>query len=102
MLYLYLFINCLLWIIVYFNYLVIFYFICGNKGYKEYFIINIFFILVNFDNRVGVVGFIIMIAFVLYFIILIKIDERIGEYIRDRNGVCIRVKLGEVSKLICL
>lgn len=43
-----------------------------------------------------------MIVFVLYFIILIKIDERIGEYIRDRNGVCIRVKLGEVSKLICL
>lgn len=41
-----------------------------------------------------------MIVFVLYFIILIKIDERIGEYIRDRNGVCIRVKLGEVSKLI--
>lgn len=57
-----------------------------------------FFILVNPDNRVGAVGFTTMIAPALYPITLIKIDERTGEHIRDRNGVCIRAKPGEASK----
>lgn len=55
--------------------------------------------LVNPDNRIGAVGFTTMIAPALYPITLIKIDERTGEHIRDRNGVCIRAKPGEASKL---
>lgn len=58
-----------------------------------------FFILVNPDNRIGAVGFTTMIAPALYPITLIKIDERTGEHIRDRNGVCIRAKPGEASKI---
>lgn len=93
------FINCSLGITTYLNYSVSFYFICGNKGCKRIYTFNIFFILVNPDNKIGAVGFTTMIAPALYPITLIKIDERTGEHIRDRNGVCVRAKPGETSKL---
>lgn len=55
---------------------------------------------INPDNRIGAVGFTTMIAPALYPITLIKIDERTGEHIRDRNGVCIRAKPGEPGELV--
>ena len=59
-------------------------------------------ISVNPDNKVGAVGFTTMIAPFLYPITLIKIDERTGEHVRDRNGVCVRAKPGEERGTGCI
>jgi solute carrier family 27 fatty acid transporter 1/4 len=55
---------------------------------------NCFWFLVNPDNTIGAVGFTTMIAPFMYPITLIKIDERTGEHVRDRNGVCVKAKPG--------
>lgn len=47
---------------------------------------------VNFDGRVGAVGFVSLIAPSVYPVALIKVDEDTGEPIRGKDGLCIRCK----------
>ncbi|KAK3088224.1 hypothetical protein FSP39_016340 [Pinctada imbricata] len=55
---------------------------------------------INPDNTVGAVGFTTRLVPSLYPITLIKVDERTGEHIRDRQGVCIKAKPGEAGELV--
>lgn len=54
----------------------------------------VFYISVNPDNTIGAVGFTTMIAPFLYPITLIRFNKDTGEYLRDRNGICIKSKPG--------
>lgn len=54
----------------------------------------------NPDNTIGAVGFTTMIAPFLYPITLIRFDKDTGEYLRDRNGICIKAKPGEPGELV--
>ncbi|CAC5411588.1 SLC27A1_4 [Mytilus coruscus] len=54
----------------------------------------------NPDNTIGAVGFTTMIAPFLYPITLIRFNKDTGEYLRDRNGICIKAKPGEPGELV--
>ncbi|VDI31151.1 solute carrier family 27 (fatty acid transporter), member 1/4 [Mytilus galloprovincialis] len=54
----------------------------------------------NPDNTIGAVGFTTMIAPFLYPITLIRFNKDTGEYLRDRNGICIKSKPGEPGELV--
>lgn len=54
---------------------------------------------VNFDGRVGAVGFVSMIAPSVYPVALIKVTED-GEPIRGEDGLCIRCKPGEPGMFV--
>ena len=49
---------------------------------------------VNFDNKIGAVGFTTRILPFLYPVTLIRIDEATGKHMRDRNGMCIHAEPG--------
>lgn len=48
--------------------------------------------IINFDGRVGAVGFVSLIAPAVYPVALIKVDQDTGEPIRGPDGLCIRCK----------
>ncbi|CAG5115530.1 unnamed protein product, partial [Candidula unifasciata] len=56
--------------------------------------------IVNFENRVGAVGFGTRIAPFLYPITLVKVDPETNEVLRDKNGVCIKAEPGEPGELV--
>lgn len=56
--------------------------------------------VVNFDGRVGAVGFVSMIAPSVYPVALIKVNEETGEPIRGEDGLCIRCKPGEPGMFV--
>ncbi|XP_067662687.1 long-chain fatty acid transport protein 4-like [Haliotis asinina] len=56
--------------------------------------------IVNFENRVGAVGFTTRIAPFLYPVTLIRVDEASGEPLRDRHGMCIHAQPGETGELV--
>ncbi len=55
---------------------------------------------VNFDGRVGAIGFVSMIAPSFYPVALIKVSEDTAEPIRGPDGLCIRCKPGEPGMFI--
>lgn len=55
--------------------------------------------VVNFENKVGAVGFTTRLAPFLYPVTLIKVDPQTGEPVRDRNGVCVKAEPGELGEL---
>lgn len=57
-------------------------------------------ITVNVDNTEGACGFISQIAQFLYPATLVRVDENTGEPIRDKNGLCIRVRPGETGEFV--
>lgn len=60
---------------------------------ERLFICTLFYLLsVNFDGRVGAVGFVSLIAPAVYPVALIKVNEETGEPIRGDDGLCIRCK----------
>ncbi|KZS18456.1 Bile acyl-CoA synthetase [Daphnia magna] len=56
--------------------------------------------IINFDGRVGAVGFVSMIAPSIYPVALIKVTEDTGEPIRGEDGLCIRCKPGEPGMFV--
>jgi len=54
---------------------------------------------VNPDNTIGAVGFTTRIVPSVYPITLIRFNKDTGEYLRDRNGICIKAKPGRNSGL---
>lgn len=56
--------------------------------------------LINVDNRVGSCGFISQIAPSFYPVTLIKVDPETKEIARDKYGVCIRAKPGEIGEVV--
>ncbi|GFO24753.1 long-chain fatty acid transport protein [Plakobranchus ocellatus] len=48
--------------------------------------------IVNFENKVGAVGFCTRIAPFLYPITLVKVDPHTNNIVRDRDGVCVLAK----------
>ncbi|XP_032779138.2 long-chain fatty acid transport protein 4 isoform X1 [Daphnia magna] len=56
--------------------------------------------IINFDGRVGAVGFVSMIAPSVYPVALIKVNEDTGEPIRGEDGLCIRCKPGEPGMFV--
>ncbi|EZA61088.1 Long-chain fatty acid transport protein [Ooceraea biroi] len=56
--------------------------------------------LVNFDNKVGAVGFLPRYLFHLYPVALLKINDETGELIRGPDGFCIRCKPGEAGLFV--
>lgn len=55
--------------------------------------------IVNFENKVGAVGFTTRILPILYPVTLVKVDLVTGEYVRDKNGVCVHAQPGELGEL---
>ena len=55
---------------------------------------------VNYENRVGAVGFIPMIFPSLLPLGLIRVNEVTGEEIRGENGLCIRCKPGQPGEFV--
>ncbi|KAH3802841.1 hypothetical protein DPMN_156531 [Dreissena polymorpha] len=55
--------------------------------------------IINTDNTIGACGFTSMIAPFMYPVTLIKVDED-NNIMRDRNGVCVRTKPGELGELV--
>lgn len=55
--------------------------------------------IVNFENRVGAVGFTSRIAPWLYPVTLVKVDPVTGEPVRDSQGLCVHVQPGELGEL---
>ena len=51
---------------------------------------------VNFENKVGAVGFTTRILPMLYPVTLVKVDPVTGEPIRDKNGLCLHAQPGEL------
>jgi solute carrier family 27 fatty acid transporter 1/4 len=51
----------------------------------------------NPDNTIGAVGFTTRIFPSVYPITLIRFNKDTGEYLRDRNGICIKAKPGRNS-----
>ncbi|XP_017463175.1 PREDICTED: long-chain fatty acid transport protein 1-like, partial [Rhagoletis zephyria] len=56
--------------------------------------------MINVDNTEGACGFISQIGSFLYPANLIKVDEKTGEPIRDRNGLCIKVSANETGEFV--
>ncbi|XP_041368916.1 long-chain fatty acid transport protein 4-like [Gigantopelta aegis] len=56
--------------------------------------------IVNFNNKIGAVGFTTRILPFLYPVTLIRIDEETGKYMRDRNGMCIHAEPGQPGELV--
>ncbi|BFZ05567.1 hypothetical protein BsWGS_08606 [Bradybaena similaris] len=56
--------------------------------------------IVNFENKVGAVGFGTRIAPFLYPITLVKVNPETNEILRDRNGVCVKAEPGEPGELV--
>ncbi|ESP05040.1 hypothetical protein LOTGIDRAFT_205996 [Lottia gigantea] len=56
--------------------------------------------IINFENKVGAVGFLTRILPFLYPVTLIRVNEQTGEPLRDRNGLCIFAKPGEAGELV--
>ncbi|XP_046376251.2 long-chain fatty acid transport protein 4-like [Haliotis rufescens] len=56
--------------------------------------------IVNFENKVGAVGFTTRIAPFLYPVTLIRVDEDSGEPLRDRHGMCVHAQPGETGELV--
>ena len=54
----------------------------------------------NPDNTIGAVGFTTRIFPSVYPITLIRFNKDTGEYLRDRNGICIKAKPGEPGELV--
>ncbi|KAK7095529.1 long-chain fatty acid transport protein 1-like [Littorina saxatilis] len=55
--------------------------------------------IINFENKVGAVGFTTRIAPILYPVTLVKVDPASGEVIRDKKGVCVHAQPGELGEL---
>lgn len=53
-----------------------------------------FSIAVNFENKVGAVGFTTRIAPFLYPVTLLKVDPASGDIVRDKHGLCVHAKPG--------
>ncbi|KFD58985.1 hypothetical protein M514_00148 [Trichuris suis] len=58
--------------------------------------------ILNMDNKVGACGFLTIYQFLspLYPIGLVKVDERTGKLIRNKDGLCIRCVPGESGELV--
>ncbi|GFS03074.1 long-chain fatty acid transport protein 4 [Elysia marginata] len=56
--------------------------------------------IVNFENKVGAVGFTTRIAPFLYPITLVKVDPSTNNIVRDSSGVCVLAKPGEPGELV--
>lgn len=56
--------------------------------------------IINYENRVGAVGFIPMIFPSLLPLGLIRVNEVTGEELRGENGLCIRCKPGEPGEFV--
>uniref|UniRef100_A0A0B6Z9V5 Very long-chain fatty acid transport protein n=1 Tax=Arion vulgaris TaxID=1028688 RepID=A0A0B6Z9V5_9EUPU len=56
--------------------------------------------IVNFENRIGAVGFGTRIAPFLYPITLMKVNPETNEIIRDKNGICVKAEPGEPGELV--
>lgn len=61
---------------------------------------HITFFAVNYENRVGAVGFISVLFPGLLPMGLIKVNEETGEELRDENGFCINCKPGEPGEFV--
>ncbi|PVD22086.1 hypothetical protein C0Q70_17890 [Pomacea canaliculata] len=55
--------------------------------------------VVNFENKVGAVGFTTRIAPFLYPVTLLKVDPANGDIVRDKHGLCVHAKPGEVGEM---
>ncbi|XP_012936186.1 long-chain fatty acid transport protein 4 [Aplysia californica] len=56
--------------------------------------------IVNFENKVGAVGFTTRIAPSLYPITLVKVDPATNEIVRDSNGICVKAEPGEPGEMV--
>uniref|UniRef100_A0A5S6R1B8 long-chain-fatty-acid--CoA ligase n=1 Tax=Trichuris muris TaxID=70415 RepID=A0A5S6R1B8_TRIMR len=58
--------------------------------------------ILNMDNKVGACGFLTIYQFLspLYPIGLVKVDERTGKLVRNKDGLCIRCLPGESGELV--
>ncbi|KAL8558160.1 hypothetical protein ACOMHN_035465 [Nucella lapillus] len=56
--------------------------------------------VVNFENKVGAVGFTTRIAPALYPVTLIKVDPESGKPVRDKSGMCQHAQPGELGELL--
>ena len=54
----------------------------------------------NFENKIGAVGFTTRIAPFLYPITLVKVDPATNDIVRDADGVCVLAKPGIVLYFI--
>ncbi len=54
----------------------------------------------NFDGKVGAVGFISLLLGSLYPIALVKVSNHTGELIRGQDGLCIRCRPGEPGMFV--
>ncbi|KAL8596763.1 hypothetical protein ACOMHN_053859 [Nucella lapillus] len=55
--------------------------------------------IVNFENRVGAVGFTSRIAPWMYPVTLVKVDPVSGDAVRDSQGLCLHAQPGELGEL---
>lgn len=58
--------------------------------------------LINYDNKVGAVGFVPQFAKLIYPVTLVCCDESSGEPIRNEKGRCVQAKPGEPGVFIGL
>ncbi|VDK43506.1 unnamed protein product [Anisakis simplex] len=60
--------------------------------------------IVNIDNRIGACGFFPVYAFLapVYPVRLLKTDEKTGEILRNKNGLCIACRPGETGEMVGL
>ncbi|XP_076455364.1 long-chain fatty acid transport protein 1-like [Babylonia areolata] len=56
--------------------------------------------VVNFENKVGAVGFTTRIAPFLYPVTLVKVDPETGNPVRDSSGMCVHAQPGELGELV--
>ena len=56
--------------------------------------------MVNFENKVGAVGFTTRIVPFVYPITLVKVDPVTGQIVRDSHGVCVKSEPGEPGELV--
>lgn len=53
---------------------------------------------VNFENKIGAVGFTSRIAPFLYPVTLVKVDPVSGEPVRDDSGICVHAQPGKFTR----
>lgn len=72
------------------------------RGFRHSTFNLMYFILiaVNFDGKVGAVGFISLILGPFYPIALVKVSNQTGELIRGKDGLCIRCQPGEPGMFV--
>ena len=74
---------------------------CSKATYLGNFYVFLLSIPVNFDNKVGAVGFVPRLLESIYPTTLIRVDEVTGKPIRDpETGLVIKCKPGEAGEII--